>query len=79
MTADVGPLEVARVHLGMSMVQLWTAYFALGGVRHVEELAAYLSGSGPATTDADHDVIVQALNEALGDRGEDPSVPYSRG
>ena len=76
--ADVGPLEVARVHLGMSMVQLWTAYFALGGVRHVEELADYLTGTGPATTDTDHDTIVQALNEALDDRGEHRTVPYSR-
>jgi len=70
------PLEVARRDLGLSVLELWTAYFALGGLRSVNELGAYLTTGGPSST-ADHDAIVHALNEAYLDRGERASVGYS--
>jgi hypothetical protein len=67
---EVGPLEEARIHLGLSVLELWLAYFSLGGVTDAAELGAYLTGDTAATSAADHDAIVQALNEALADRGE---------
>lgn len=70
---DVAPLEVARLDLGMTVFELWVAYFALGGVRTAMELRSYLSFGGESS-DADHDAIVHALNEEYLDRGSDHSV-----
>ena len=75
---DVVPLEVARVDLGLSVFDLWLAYFALGGVRSVVELGTYLSFGG-ASSDADHNAIVHALNEAYDDLGRDrTTVAYAQ-
>jgi hypothetical protein len=76
---DVVPLEVARVDLGLTVFELWVAYFALGGVRSVVGLGSYLSFGG-ASSEADHDAIVHALNEAYDDRGQDrTTVAYAQG
>ena len=75
---DVSPLEVARLDLGLTVFELWIAYFALGGVRTAAELRSYLSVGG-ASTDADHDAIVHALNEEYLERGQDEAmVAYAR-
>lgn len=73
---DVGPLETARLQLGLSVTALWISYFALGGHRNAQELGSYLRGTGPATTASDHDTIAMALNEAYSDSGTAQSVPY---
>ncbi len=75
-------LERARVDLGLSVPDLWLAYFALGGHMDADELRAYLTEDGadgaphPSTSDSDHDTIVHALNEAFGDAGRDSPIPY---
>ena len=75
---DVAPLEIARVDLGLTVFDLWLAYFALGGVRTAIELRSYLSFGG-ASSDADHDAIVHALNEAYLERGAGEAlVAYAR-
>ena len=65
---NVGPLELARIDLGLTVFDLWVAYFALGGVRSALELRSYLSFGGDSS-EADHDAIVHALNEEYTDRG----------
>ena len=75
---DVAPLELARLDLGLTVFELWLAYFALGGVRSAIELRTYLSFGGEST-DADHDAIVLALNEEYSDRGQGRKrVAYTR-
>ena len=73
-------LDEARLDLGLSLTDLWLAYFTLGGTKTPTELGSYLAaGDEPdraPTTDADHDAVVHALNEAFADRGEDHPVPY---
>jgi hypothetical protein len=74
---DVVALDSARLELGLTLHELWVAYFALGGCCDSRALGAYLDGTG-TTTDADHDVIVHALNETFVDRGRNHPVPYRR-
>jgi hypothetical protein len=73
----VNALEVARLDLHLSLPDLWLGYFALGGTMDVAGLGSYLAGEpSPTPSDADHDAIVHALNEAYGDIGKDHPVPY---
>ena len=75
---NVAQLELARVDLGMTVFDLWLAYFALGGLRTALELGSYLSFGGNSS-DADHDAIVHALNEEYLDRGQpDHHLAYAR-
>lgn len=75
---DVLPLELARIDLGLTVFELWLAYFALGGIRTALELRSYLAEGGESSA-ADHDVIVQALNEEYSSRGQGfDVVAYSR-
>jgi len=68
-------LENARQTLGITTLDLWWIYFALGGSGDAYELADYLAGTTTATT-AVHNTIVHALNETFSDRGQDSPVPY---
>ncbi len=70
---NVAPLELARADLGLTVFELWLAYFALGGVRTALELRSYLSFGG-VSSHADHDAIVHALNEEYQERGRDQGV-----
>lgn len=74
---DVAVLEAARRSLALTVMDLWIAYFALGGMRDAHRLGSYLRGQD-GTTDSDHDVIVHALNEMFSDRGQDSPIPYSK-
>ena len=69
------PLDIARRQLGLSYMELWIDYFALGGRLDVSGLTGYLEGHRP-TTDTDHNVIVHALNELFRDRGQDNPLVY---
>jgi hypothetical protein len=70
-------LENARLDLGLTITALWLDYFALGGRMDVDQLGTYLVEDGRPSSDADHDAIVHALNEAYGDAGSTADrLPY---
>lgn len=68
-------LDVARLQLGMSMMDLWVEYFALGGNLDAHSLGGYLRGERDVTN-AQHDMIAHALNETFQDRGLDSPIAY---
>jgi hypothetical protein len=68
-------LDAARQLLGLTFVDLWVEYFALGGCLDANGLTAYLQHED-AVGSSDHDVIVHALNEMFTERGEDHPVAY---
>lgn len=57
-------------------LDLWIAYFALGGVGDAPTLGAYLRGEARPSA-SDHDMIAHALNEMFAERDEDSPVPYT--
>jgi hypothetical protein len=61
--------------LGFTPVQLWTGYFAVGGLLGHGELVSYLDG-GASLSDRDHDMLALVLNEELAERGVDHVVGY---
>jgi anti-anti-sigma factor len=69
--ADGGPgaLELARRDAGLSIAELYVAYFALGGAADRGRLAAYLRGDAEALDLHQRDVAVHAVNERLADVG----------
>ena len=73
---DVAPLRAARDFLELGVMDLWIAYFELGGTQDAAHLHAYLDGEGE-TSPGDHDVIVHALNEVFLDRGLDHPLDYA--
>ncbi len=68
-------LDVARRRLGLSYMDLWIDYFALGGHLDVDGLTDYLHGHRHINA-TDHNTIVHALNELFRDRGEGNPVAY---
>ena len=72
---DRGNLESARRHLQLSVMDLWIAYFALGGLYDANHLDRYLRGAA-TSSDHDHNIIVHALNETFTDRGQNSPIPY---
>jgi hypothetical protein len=60
---------------GWSPRELWLECFALGINATPTELRHYLEGDAQLS-DAEHNVIAQALNERLHDLGFDRPVPY---
>jgi hypothetical protein len=64
-------LDVARQRLGLSYMDLWIDYFALGGYLDVDGLTSYLHGHRPTNT-TDHNTIVHALNEEFRPRARQP-------
>jgi hypothetical protein len=68
-------LESARQTLGITVLDLWWTYFALGGAGDAYQLDDYLHGRSTATH-ATHNTIAQALNETFSDRGQNHPVPY---
>jgi len=62
-------LESARRRAGLSVADLYVAYFALGGTADLSELVAYLSGDAGALDRHQRDIAVHAVNERLGDVG----------
>jgi hypothetical protein len=70
------PLEAARSMLGLTVLDLWVDYFGLGGNLPPAAISAALSGR-LELSDHDHDVLVQALNEAFVDRNENHPLSYA--
>ncbi len=61
----------------LNLEQLWFRYVALGGDAAPLELEAYLVGLLPLD-DYQYDILVQALNERLGELALPRDVPYVR-
>lgn len=74
-TAGNRVLEAARVQAGLSVSELWIAYFALGGTETAGAVRAYL-GSEIDVPLIDFDVMAQAINERFMDLGGDHPTPY---
>jgi anti-sigma B factor antagonist len=62
-------LELARRDAGLSVADLFVAYFALGGAADRDQFVAYLNGDGEALDCHQRDIAVHAVNERLGDVG----------
>lgn len=76
MTAALGDvLEAARVQAGISTLDVWMAYFALGGMEPLPVVTSILKGT-VVPSDSDYDLLAQALNERFMDHGQDHPVPY---
>ncbi len=67
-------LEAARSQAGMSFVDLWIAYFALGGSAQPAVVRSYLAGRNAQSVD--YDLLAQAINERFLDQGATYPVPY---
>ncbi len=76
--ADPGDsLERARRSCGLSALDLWLRYFALGGSADPFTLEAVLHGALDVS-DLDHDQVAHALNERFTELGRNHPVPYLR-
>jgi anti-sigma B factor antagonist len=62
-------LEVGRRVAGLSVTDLFVAYFALGGTAHLGEVRAFLGGVDDALAGHQQDVAVHAVNERLVELG----------
>jgi hypothetical protein len=69
------PSEAARQHLGLSYMDVWIDYFALGGNLDAGQLTDYLRGQRHVS-DTDHNIVVHALNEVFHDRGDNHPLTY---
>jgi hypothetical protein len=73
-------MRAAMVQAELTLPELWLRYFGLGGTNTALELGEYLDGRpGQPFDDAQHDVVVHALNERLTELALDPQIPYLRG
>lgn len=71
-----GPLELAYSRTELTIEELWTRYFALGGDVGPLELEAYLEGLLTLPV-GQRDIVAVTVNERL-DELVGPRVPYSR-
>jgi hypothetical protein len=62
---------------GMTLEQLWTRYFALGGTVSLLDLDAYLNGLVQLPP-GQRDMVAHAVNERLDELTGPPRAPYSR-
>lgn len=69
-------IEAARVSLGLSRLDLWVAYVAMGGGQAPDAIRAVLCDGSPLSS-FDHDMLAQALNERFEEHGVPGPVPYS--
>lgn len=69
-------LDAARARAGWAVDELWLRYYSLGGTATYDEVTAFLSGAVP-TSDAQYDVLAQALNDEFVGRGLNHPVPYA--
>ena len=70
-------IKAAYELLGLSLTELWIAYFAVGGNHDAEHLHAFLYGDATARIDpAQRDHIIDALNDILLERGHEHPLTY---
>jgi hypothetical protein len=67
--------DAARRELGLSVLDLWIRYFALGGSLDATAVGVYLEG-GTSIGDNEHDVLAHALNEAYTAQGQNHPLAY---
>jgi hypothetical protein len=76
LTAPACPLTVLAWRLGaLPVTDLWWRYTGLGGNRPQAALADYLAGA-VSWSAAEHNMLVQALNECLWELGLPSLAPY---
>jgi hypothetical protein len=76
LTAPACPLTLVAWRLGaLTVTDLWWRYTGLGGNRPRAALVEYLAGAA-AWSASEHNVLVQALNEYLWERGHPTLAPY---
>ena len=76
LTAPACPLTLVAWRLGaFTVTDLWWRYMELGGNRPRAALVGYLAGTIPWSA-AEHNVLVQALNECLWELGHPSLAPY---
>ena len=76
MSETVDPLEQARRDLELSIDDLWTRYFSLGGMSTRIEVEAVLFGALVGAP-RDRDLLAVALNERFSELGGDHPIPYT--
>jgi predicted DNA-binding ribbon-helix-helix protein len=69
-------LEQARRDLDLSIDDLWTRYFSLGGMSTAVEVEAVLFGALVGTAH-DRELLAVALNERFAELGGDHPIPYA--
>jgi hypothetical protein len=74
--SDRRALERARKRSGMSLDELWVAYFELGGKADPVELEAFVKGL-MSPDPYQYNVIAHALNERFMSLGQDHPVAYA--
>ena len=62
-------LEMERRAAGLSVMDLFVAYFALGGTANLGEMGAFLAGMDDVLDGHQHDVAAHAVNERLVELG----------
>ena len=79
MTEDLqrSALSAAFAHADLSLEELWTRYFALGGAADLTDVDAALHGLD-ILPDTQHDVLAHAVNERLVELYTKHRVPYTR-
>jgi hypothetical protein len=74
--APACPLTLVAWRLGsLTLPELWWRYLELGGNRSRAALDEYLTGT-VAWSAAEHNMLVQALNECLWELGHPSLAPY---
>jgi len=69
-------VDAGRRRLDMSYHDVWVGYFAVGGNGSLADVRAWLSGDMRLPAH-DHDLLVQAINDAFTDVGLDHPLGYS--
>ena len=69
-------IKAGCLALGLSLVELWCLYFALGGSATPAEMADYLEDRVTLPF-VEHDMLAHALNERFSARGTGYPVPYA--
>lgn len=73
-------LEVGRRAAGLSVTDLFVAYFALGGTANLGQVRAFLAGMDDVLDGHRHDVAAHAVNERLVELGHrDRLLSYAAG
>jgi hypothetical protein len=70
-------LRTALEHADLTLEELWTRYFALGGMADLLDIEAHLSGLIPLPA-GQQDVLALTVNERLDELAWQRRVPYSR-
>lgn len=68
-------LEAARVQSGLSNLQLWIGFIAVGGTANLQHMMGFLRGADNLDR-VEEDMLVHVLNERFTDLDLDHPVPY---